>query len=303
MISLLRYLDREENVSAKSLFMTAWNGNDSYTFDRIMRGTIRIPHMCLSLLGGATPSGVSEYIKAVHRAGGGGDGLIQRFGLAVWPDIKPEWTNVDEYPDRDAREAAWGVFTQLDSLQPGAIGAETDEFHPGLPFLRFSPDGQAVFNVWYERLQLLLRAGDLPDALRSHFSKYAALVPGIALIHHVADGAGGPISGAAVRKAIRLAGYLETHAHRIYASGMVSEVVAAKAILAHIKKGDLTDGFRAREVHRKGWTHLSERAQVQSGLDLLCDLDWIAEEANRQNRQNQSGGRPSVTYSINPAAK
>jgi hypothetical protein len=298
MISLLRHLDREENVNAKSLFMTAWNGNDSYTFDRILRGTTRIPHMCLSLLGGTTPSDVSEYVKAAHRGGTGGDGLIQRFGLAVWPDIKPEWTNVDKYPDSDARAVAWEIFARLDALHPGAIGAETDEFHPSLPFLRFSPAAQVIFNVWYERLQLTLRVGDLPDALRSHFSKYAKLVPGVALIHHVSGGASGPISEAAVRKAVRLARYLETHAHRIYASGIVSEVAAAKAILAHIRKGDIKDGFKAREVHRKGWTHLSERGHVQAGLDLLCDLDWTAEEACRPG---QTGGRPSATYWINPA--
>jgi putative DNA primase/helicase len=297
MISLLRHLDREDQVNTRSFFMTAWNGHDGYTFDRIIRGTVHIEHACLSLLGAATPSGVSEYIAAVHKRETGGDGLIQRFGLAVWPDIRPEWVNIDEYPDSVARKTAWETFVRLDALRPNTVGAGEDEFHPGLPFLRFSPEAQTVFNDWYERLQIGLRTSDLPDALRSHFAKYGKLVPGIALIHHIAGGVSGPVSESAVSKAVRFARYLKTHARRIYASGIVSEVAAAKAILAHIRKGDLQDGFRAREVHQKNWANLADRQRVQSGLDLLCDYDWIVEEARRPG---QGGGRPSTSYRINP---
>ena len=114
----------------------------------------------------------------------------------------------------------------------------------------------------------------------------------------VAEGAEGKqISQAAVNKAIRLAAYLETHARRIYASGLVSEVTAAKAILFHIREGDLEDGFRARELHRKRWMNLSERGLAQAALELLCDHDWIAEEISRPGPE---GGRPSTIYRINP---
>jgi hypothetical protein len=52
---------------------------------------------------------------------------------------------------------------------------------------------------------------------------------------------------ATVQRAIRMAGYLETHARRIYASNL-GEVAAGKAILAHIRKGDLIDGFAPRDI-------------------------------------------------------
>jgi hypothetical protein len=41
---------------------------------------------------------------------------------------------------------------------------------------------------------------------------------------------------------------LETHARRAYAAGYEAERSAAKAILAHIRKGNLGDGFTAREA-------------------------------------------------------
>jgi hypothetical protein len=52
MISLLRHLDHEDQVNAKSFFMTAWNGNESYKFDRIVRGTVHVDPACLSLVRG-----------------------------------------------------------------------------------------------------------------------------------------------------------------------------------------------------------------------------------------------------------
>ena len=44
-------------------------------------------------------------------------------------------------------------------------------------------------------------------------------------------------------RALGLATYLETHAKRAYGAGPEAEAVAAKSILSHIRKGDLTEGF------------------------------------------------------------
>jgi Protein of unknown function (DUF3987)/Transglycosylase SLT domain len=116
LISLLLDLDKEEKCNARSFFMSAWNGDSGYTFDRIIRGTCHIEHACLSLMGAATPSRISRYIANVEKTGMGGDGLIQRFGFMIWPDIRPEWINVDKAPNRDAREAAFAAFDRLDKI-------------------------------------------------------------------------------------------------------------------------------------------------------------------------------------------
>jgi Protein of unknown function (DUF3987) len=126
LISLLRHLDKEEQVSAKSFFMTAWNGNDAYTFDRVVRGTVHIEHICLSVLGGTQPHVLSEYVRDVLKTKTGGDGFIQRFALATWPDLNPKWVNVDERPDREARDAASDTFERLDRLTPESVKAGMD---------------------------------------------------------------------------------------------------------------------------------------------------------------------------------
>jgi hypothetical protein len=298
LISLLRHLDKEEQAQAKSFFMTAWNGNDGYTFDRIVRGTTHIESVCLSVLGATQPGVLTDYIRGVHRAQRGCDGFIQRFGLLTWPNINPQWHHVDEWPDREARDNAWDVFEWLDQLTPESVKAEADRYHD-VPFLRFDPNAQAVFNNWLAGLETLLRSGELTPALESHFGKYRKLIPALALINHLAEpGASGPVPEAAIRKAIRAAQYLETHARRVYASGMQNEATAAKAILTHIRKGDLKDGFTVRDVRRPQWSNLSDLEEIEAGLDLLSDYNWIAEKARKPG---PAGGRPTKAFGINPA--
>jgi hypothetical protein len=147
----------------------------------------------------------------------------------------------------------------------------------------------------------LIRSGELSPAVEGHFAKYRKLVPALALINHVADEyEAGAVSQQSVLRALAFTKYLESHAKRVYAAGIVAEVAAANAIVKRIKSGALADGFSAREIQRKGWSHLSEGHHIAAGLDLLEDHNYVA----AQNRPaGQRCGRPSAVYLINPAAK
>src|SRR5215469_6946660 len=58
-------------------------------------------------------------------------------------------------------------------------------------------------------------------------------------------------------RAIAFSQYLESHGRRLYGAAIMAEVIAAKEILKHIRKGDLKNGFTAREAHRPRWTGLT----------------------------------------------
>jgi Protein of unknown function (DUF3987) len=295
LVSLLKTLDREEYVAARGFFLTAWGGTASYTFDRIMRGRTHIEAACLSLLGSTQPGRIAEYVRRATDGGSGDDGLIQRFGLLAWPDQEPEWRETDRYPNSDARMCAWATFERLDKLDPTAVGAERDQFE-ALAFLRFDGHAQGMFSEWHSDLERRLRGGAMPPALESHLAKYRKLVPAIALINHLADGAMGPIPTPALARALAITEYLETHASRAYGAGGMSEAATAKAILARIRKGELQDGFAARDIRRKEWSGLTDIGQIKAGLELLADYDWLAA------RTIETGGRPRTEYAINPAA-
>jgi putative DNA primase/helicase len=95
-----------------------------------------------------------------------------------------------------------------------------------------------------------------------------------------------------------MAEYLETHARRIYGATDTVDIIAAEAILLHIRRGALKDGFTARDVHRPGWSKLTDQDHVRRGLDLLVELDHIAADVTGNPGY---GGRPKLAYRINPA--
>jgi hypothetical protein len=299
LVSLLKTLDQEQNADARGFYMTGWNGNSPYTFDRIARGTTRIEAVCLSVLGSATPGAIAEYVWRATAGGRGDDGLIQRFSLLVWPDQVGEWVSADRGLDIIARNKAYDVFDALDELVPTSVG-EADPYG-GPPFLRFDDRARGRFLEWRIPLERRLRSGELHPALVSHFAKYRKLVPATALIDHLCAGwRTDPIGEPSVARAIDLAGYLESHARRVYGARLETEVAAAKAILSRILAGALEDGFTARDIHRKGWSGLSEIEHVRLGLDLLIDCGWIATRGAPSPHQP---GRPTIQYTINPAVQ
>lgn len=251
------------------------------------------------MLGNTQPARICEYVRRANADGAGGDGLIQRFGLLVWPDAPADWENVDEYPDAQARESAYDVFERASKITEAKafeLGASKGTFD-AIPHLRFDEAAGADFLDWRTDLERRLRAGDLSPAMEGHLAKYRKLVPTLALDNHVADKGEGPVSHRALMKALAFAHYLESHARRVYGAHNAAELGAAKAILGHIRKLDIENGFTARDVQRHGWSHLTDSEHVQLGLNLLVDLDHLAASAPAIGPQ---GGRPKVTYTINP---
>lgn len=301
LLSLLHALDREDASEARGFFLSAWNGLDSYTFDRIGRGLNRhIPNVTVSLFGGTQPAKIAAYVRRITHEGRGDDGLLQRFSMAVWPDLSPDWVDIDRWPDSEHRRRAMEAFARLDGLSAANVGADSDPFGgKSPPFLRFAPAAQEAFTEWRRALERRLRAGDLSPHFESHIAKYRKLVPALALIMHLANGGSGPVNEVALFAALAWAEYLEDHAARIYQAGTAGDVDAAKAILRHLKAGRLEPTFRARDVSRRNWSPMgTDAGRVKAALDVLEDYNCIASEEQRGER----GGRPTLIYTANPKA-
>jgi Protein of unknown function (DUF3987) len=301
--SLLKHLDREEQCVARGFYLSGWAGTQPYTFDRITRGHIHVEAVCIGVLGNTQPTKIAEYVRRANVDGAGGDGLIQRFGLLVWPDEPADWKNVDEWPNAETRDAVWRIFerisklTEAEVLKLGALKGPYDK----VPFLRLDEEAAAEFLDWRCGLERRLRGDELSPALEGHLAKYRKLVPALALIDHLAEGGTGNVRAEALARALDIAEYLETHAQRVYGATDAVDVISAEAILAHIRQGDLKDGFTARDVHQRDWSRLTDRDHVQRGLDLLVEFDHLA--ADTPGGKPGYGGRPKVTYRINPALR
>jgi len=291
---LLRSLDKEGQEGARSFYLQGYDGNQSYTFDRIVRGrNLHIPAVCIAMLGGIQPGRLQAYIHDAVSGGAGDDGLLQRFGMLVWPDVDKEWINVDRWPDTPARRSAYETFERLDSLKPG-VDPETGEESP-IPY-RFCIEAQELFEVWRQDLEISLRSGKNIPAMESHLSKYRKLVPAIALICALADGET-EVSSESLLKALAWSEYLETHAARAYTAGSRPSTETASILLGKIKSGMVSNPFSAREIYLKGWARLDTPDAVHSAAAILCDLNHLRRNESDHGRK---GGRPATTYAINP---
>ncbi len=303
LVGWLKTLDREGHEGDRSFYLEAWNGQGSFTYDRIVRGTLYIQTVTLSVLGGIQPGPLSAYLRATLLGGQGDDGLLQRFQLLVYPDVSQKWQNVDRTPNITSKNRAFEVFRKLDRLDAAEIGAFLPEESNAIPYLRFDEEAQQLFDSWREELETDLRSGRIEHpALEAHLSKYRSLMPSLALLFHLIDrvDTGTDLVGVSVEAAAKAAAwcsYLHEHAKRIYGLGINAAAHLAKALAEHIKQGDLPDPFTSRDVYRKHWTGLTSSKEVSDPLELLSDLGWIRPVVI------QTGGRSTTHYLINPKAK
>ncbi len=295
-IGLLKQLDAGGQEVARSFYLTAADGDKPYTFDRIMRGKgLHIDALCLSIIGGIQPGVLAEYVRQATSGGAGADGLMQRFGLMVYPDISPDWREVDRYPDSMLREAVNLLAERLDNLNPADIGAEVD-LYGGVPFLRFDDAAQVLFSEWRAALERRLRSGEEHPAIVSHLSKYRKLIPTLALINHLCDTRQGAVSEGALLRAIAYSEYLESHAQRIYSYATRPDIDAAKTLLKRLHTGKLASPFKVRDIYRAGWAGLETPVKALAAIELLKEYHHLTESVM------ETGGRPTSNFYLNEGA-
>lgn len=299
---LLMSLDKQGQEGARAFMLQGYDGNQSYTFDRIGRGTVHIPRVCLSLIGGIQPGRIQEYVRGAVSGGSADDGLMQRFGLAVWPDLPSQFIHVDQVPDAVAKETAWAVFERLAKIRP------TNETEPVV--WRFDEAAQSLFVEWLVKFEQELRGEEMHPALVSHLSKYRKLIPALALLFALVDSPDGDGDGTGVvqereiRRSLSMGEYLRSHAGRLYAAAVMPETTAAANLLGKILAGKLVtsegvvlDTFTARQVATKNWSGLGKTADVNKAAELLVDYDFLRVQTMESSA---AGGRPSERYIINP---
>lgn len=282
----LASLDREGREGDRAFWLECWSGTGPYTVDRIGRGTIHLEACAVSILGGTQPGKLAEYVRAACEGGAGDDGLLPRFQLAIYPDQPRDW----QYTDREPNKAAWTdcsrVFDRLNAIDVTAVNAERSEY-VDVPFLRFDPEAQELFAEWQTALMVRLRGGGEPAFIESHLAKYPALAARLALVIHLADTGVGPVSAAALARALDWTEFLEAHARRIYAPVTDGGLSAAHLLLA--KRPELPGPFTARDIHRKHWSGLGRQA-ADGALDYLTEYGYLSAVTE------DTGGRPSVRY-------
>ena len=318
----LRSLDKPGREGDREFYLEAWNGTDSYTIDRIGRGTLYVPALVMSVVGGIQPGKLKRYIDDALADGAGADGLLQRLQLTVWPDDLGEWTAPDRSRDAGAKERAYKIFMWLDDLQPEDINASQVEAGD-IPFVRFSPEAQSLYDEWRDELEHRLRGIELEStpAFESHIAKYRSLMPSLALLFHLIDlaekaiaftdktatngsvssvgessGHSQDVSLDAARLASAWCEFLEHHARKVYSREIEPGAEAAHTLAERVEAGAIPDSISVREIYRNEWSGLGTRSIVEDALAVLEAAGWVRIQMTKAG----GAGRPSPTVRIHP---
>jgi hypothetical protein len=177
------------------------------------------------------------------------DGLLQRFQLLIYPELSPEWNNVDRSPNLAARERVFEVFNYIDSV-PNPVRGQ-------IPSVRFSEPAQEAFNVWRRELESRLRSNEIGcSAFESHLAKFRSLMPSLALLFWLLEDpkhihGSSDISFSAATLAIRWCDFLEKHAFKAYRIGQSAEALALKKLAECVENGLVPHASSVRTIYRR----------------------------------------------------
>jgi hypothetical protein len=294
---LLHSWDKDGHEADRAFYLEAWTGGNSFTTDRIGRGTIEVENMCVSLIGTIQPD---KLIKYLYQAlNGHNDGFMQRLQLAVYPD-EPNWKLIDMVPNSQEKERAFEIVKALASMDFTSHGAIL-QVGEKIPCFRFCSGAQPLFNGWLISLEQKIRNEESP-VIQEHLAKYRSLMPSLALLFHLINLASGDcyeevgVSRGATEKAVAWCEYLESHARRIYGLCSTFEQQAVIALSKKIKNGGLQNPFAIRDIYRKQWHRLTDKNLVQVACDELVEAGWLRKNVVPPAFMQKS----KISYLINP---
>jgi hypothetical protein len=280
----LSRMNASDAGAERAFYLEAYNGDSSYTYDRIGRGTTRIESVTVALIGGIQPSKLAPLVRGAAN-GQMDDGLIQRLQLAVWPDLSSSWEWRDRKPCPHAKAAYISLFKRLDDLP------RFDPANPNVPVIGFDRDAQGLFSEWSTELQSSIRANqDMGSSLEAHLLKMPQTVARLAGLFAVINEVH-TVRQVDMLRALAYSDYLRSHANKIY--GLASDGYLEAARLIVQRRNKLPEAFTARDVRQKGWTGLSTTNDVNEALETLAEYGQVIAEPSTSL---DTGGRPTVIY-------
>lgn len=283
----LASMNKSGREGDREFYLEAWNGYGSFTIDRIGRGTLHIPSLCLSVFGGIQPSKLEKHV--VGSLNENDDGLLQRMQILVYPEIKNSWKNYDICPDEKAQLEVDKLFRTCADL---TNANELQHFH-------FDDDAQAIFNHWRENLEKSLRSGQIENPnFESHISKFRSLMPSLSLLFQIIESQAMNgkflVGKEATKLSIRWCEYLEFHAKKVYKVASSSQMESARALAKKIREGKVTDQVKIRSIYRHHWAMLNTIDRVNSAIQELAKFNWVRVETKKGSRTQTLRINPSL---------
>jgi len=278
----------------RSFLLEAYNADGSYTFDRIGRGTTRVPSVSLSIVGGIQPEVVKPLIrKSIETAGG--DGFLSRFQLPVMYDLGSTPQAEDRPVNQAAADRARTIFERLQAQAQQHLSNPHTVSKTGF---HFEPDAQKHMDAWRLSIEARIQSPELSGfpAFQAHLGKTAGFGMRLALLFHAIDEADGRpseyITLEQAKAATDVAEYYVKHAEVLYECSSVQGLQDAHRLLKRFQNGDFDDRTKTTDIQRA--TRL-DRADLMEALEVLQGYGWV-----QVRHQKNQGARASTVVHLHP---
>jgi hypothetical protein len=170
----------------------------------------------------------------------------------------------------------------------------------GIPYLRFAPDAQDLFDQWRTNLEQRVRSKELAGApgFEAHIAKYRSLMPSLALVIHMLALSDGQEPSAVTLEAASCSAdwcaFLEEHARKLYSAELSPGHEGASTLAAKVRRGAVRDRETVRDIARHQWSGLSSAPTVRAALDVLERAGWV------RVVEEETGGRPTEILRLHP---
>ncbi len=283
-------LTRSGREGSKEFYLETWNGQGSFSVDRIGRGSVHVDALCLSVFGGIQPTKLEAYIER-NSSVSGDDGFLERFQVVFFPEKRSEFKLIDRNPNEEAFHLAFSSLEFIDSIKTNVSEGS---------YLRYTKAAQEQVDIWRVGLELRILNERLSPIFRSHIGKFRSLMPSLSLLFALLDQAPHKnlpthVGEEPTRLALRWCQIFESHILKIYKNSVHDPYFSAKALAQKIKSLEVCDGDTIREITRKKWKALNSSELLQAAIQELTDKKWI-----RVQKIRGQGG-PSEVIRINPS--
>jgi hypothetical protein len=290
LVGWLKSFDKKGREEDRPFFLSSWAGNQVNEVDRIGRGNIYVPSLCISIFGSIVPSVLNKYLNEKMNNMGGDDGLMDRIQLLIHPESLPFKEDVDRIPDTEKLNYVARVFKELDSIDDEKYKLQWDN-HSELNYLQYDSNAQTIYKSWATELEIRLSSDDIPDHIKGHLSKYRSLIPSLSLIFHLVDQSltkkekrKSEIGVTSVKRSIAWAKYLEKNLNKVYGNVIYPELSSAMILYKRIHDGKLTDKMTVRDICRKNWSKVgSKKDDVLKAIKVLSDHSMVRIETINEN--------------------
>lgn len=278
------YMNKQGREQERALYLEGFNATRSkYVMERVGSGSLTLEMIFIAMLGGIQPQMFKSLLLDRQR-GKSDDGFIERFQLAVWPDMEDgQYTDISL--SSELKEEVYRVFrliAQLGTLE------KVESYN-------FDEEAQDLWDDWSKGFHNSVNG--LSESDQSMEMKYPALVAKLALVFQIIYEAdkctaeklttSRKVSASHLTMALHWLDFLRSHSRKI--QSLVEDQRDPSVVSLLTKLSSFDGSFTKHQLSQKCWKFLKTKEERDRALSTLEQSGYIKKVT-----------KPKMMYMVHP---